>query len=82
MCYQTSQRNRVIIKVLYRCLRWCSWSWHRSRIGFVTPIVGEVSPGPLGNEIDLGIEIPMIESRASNIQMTKGATYAVMWFDR
>ena len=28
-----------------------------------------------GNEIELGIEIPTIESRASNIQMTKGITY-------
>ena len=27
-----------------------------------------------GNEIELGIEIPMIESRASNIPMTKGTT--------
>ena len=24
-------------------------SWHNSRLGFVTPIVGEVSLGPLGN---------------------------------
>ena len=30
------------------------------------------------NEIELGIEIPMIESRASNIPMTKGTTYVVM----
>ena len=43
MCYQTSQRNWVIIKLLYRCLRWCLLSWHGSRLGFVTPIVGEVS---------------------------------------
>ena len=28
-----------------------------------------------GNEIELGIEIPTIESRASNIPMTKGITY-------
>ena len=28
-----------------------------------------------GNEIELGIEIPTIESRASNIPMTKGTTY-------
>ena len=35
-----------------------------------------------GNEIELGIEIPMIESRASNIPMTKGETYVVMRFDR
>ena len=49
VCYQTSQRNWVIIKVLYRCLRWYLLSWHRSRLGFVTPIVGEVSLGPLGN---------------------------------
>ena len=35
-----------------------------------------------GNEIELGIEIPMIESRASNTPMTKGTTYIVMRFDR
>ena len=110
--YQTSQRNWVIIKMLYRCLRWCLLSWHRSRLGFVTPIVGEVSLGPLGNahnlslasiatnelvvgwcitervkrlagnEIELGIEIPTIESWASNIPMTKGTTYVVMRSDR
>ena len=86
--------------------------WRISRLGFVTPIVGEVSLGPLGNahhislasiatnelvvrlcitervkrlagnEIELGIEIPTIESRASNIPMTKGTTYVVMRFDR
>ena len=33
------------------------------------------------NEIELGIEIPMIESRASNIPMTKRTTYTVMRFD-
>ena len=27
------------------------------------------------NEIELGMEIPRIESRASNIPMTKGITY-------
>ena len=35
-----------------------------------------------GKEIELGIEIPTIESRASNIPMTKGTTYTVMRFDR
>ena len=35
-----------------------------------------------GNEIELGIEIPTIESRASNILMTKGTMYIVMRFDR
>ena len=35
-----------------------------------------------GNEIELGIEILTIESRASNIPMTKGTTYVVMRFDR
>ena len=35
-----------------------------------------------GNETELGIEIPTIESRASNIPMTKGTTYVVMRFDR
>ena len=112
VCYQMSQRKWVIIKMLYRCLRWCLLSGHRSRLGFVTPIVGEVSLGPLGNahhlslasiatnelvagwcvtervkrlsgnEIELGIEILTIESRASNIPMTKGTTYVVMRFDR
>src|SRR3954468_8952086 len=49
VCYQTSQRNWVIIKMLYRCLRWSLLSWHRSTLGFVTPCIGEVSLGPLGN---------------------------------
>ena len=31
-----------------------------------------------GNDIELGIEIPTIESRASNIPMTKGTTYVVI----
>ena len=35
-----------------------------------------------GNEIELGIEIRTIKSRASNIPMTKGTTYVVMQFDR
>ena len=34
-----------------------------------------------GNEIELGMMISTIESRASNIQMTKGTTYVVMQFD-
>ena len=35
-----------------------------------------------GNEIELGMMIPMIKSRASYIPMTKGTTYVVMRFDR
>ena len=35
-----------------------------------------------GDEIELGMMIPTIESRASNIPMTKGTTYVVMRFDR
>ena len=35
-----------------------------------------------GSEIELGIEISTIESRASNILMTKGTTYVVLQFDR
>ena len=35
-----------------------------------------------GNEIEVGMMIPTIESRASNIPMTKGTTYVVMRFDR
>ena len=35
-----------------------------------------------GDEIELGMMIPTIESRASNILMTKGTTYDVMQFDR
>ena len=35
-----------------------------------------------GNEIELGMMRPTIESPASNIPMTKGTTYVVMRFDR
>ena len=35
-----------------------------------------------GNKIELGIEISTIESRASNIPMTKGTSYVVMRFDQ
>ena len=34
------------------------------------------------NEIEIGIEIPTMESRASNIPMTKRITYIVMRFNR
>ena len=34
------------------------------------------------NEIELGMRISTIESRASNIPMTKGIMYVVMGFDR
>ena len=33
-----------------------------------------------GNDIELGMEIAMIESQASNILMTKGITYFVITF--
>ena len=36
----------------------------------------------VGNEIELGMMIPTIESRASNIPMTKGTPYVVVQFDR
>ena len=49
VCYQTSQRNWLIIKELYRCLQRYLLGWRISRLWFVTPIVGEVSLGPLGN---------------------------------
>ena len=49
MYYQTSQHNWVIIKMLYRCVQRCLLGCHRSRLGFVTPCIGEVSLGPLGN---------------------------------
>ena len=109
VCYQTSQHNWAIIKMLCRCLRWCLLSWHRLRLGFVTPcikrylwalsvmhitislasnVTNELVAGwcitervkrLAGNEIELGMMIPTIESRASNIPMTKGTTccYAV-----
>ena len=35
-----------------------------------------------GYEIELGIEIPTIESRASSIPIAKGTTYVVTRFDR
>ena len=36
----------------------------------------------VADEIELGMMIPMIESRESNILMTKGTTYVVMRFHR
>ena len=35
-----------------------------------------------GNDIELGMMIPTIESRASNIPITKGTMYVVMRFGR
>ena len=55
VCYQTSQRNWVIIKELYRCLQRYMLGWRISRLGFVTSIVGEVSLGPLGNAHHLSL---------------------------
>ena len=49
--YQTSQRNWVTIKMLYRYLQGYLLSWHGSRQGFVTSYDGEISLGPLGNTI-------------------------------
>ena len=102
VCYQTSQRNWVTIKMHYRYLQRFLLSWCESRLGFVTPCIGEVSLGPLGNthhkklaskvtkelvarwciteqvkrlasnEIELGVKIPTIESRTSNISTDKG----------
>ena len=43
VCYQTSQCNWVIINMLYRYLQMCSLGWHRSRLGFVTPSIRDVS---------------------------------------
>ena len=112
LCYQTSQRNWVIIKMLYKCLQWCLLIWHRSRLGLslrlserylwalsvmhitislASNVTNELVSGCCitkrikrlaGNEIELGMMIPMIESRASNIPMTKGTTYVVMRFER
>ena len=55
VCYQTSERNWVIIKVLYRCLQRYLLGWRILRLGFVTPIVEEVSLGPLGNTHHLSL---------------------------
>ena len=49
MCYQMSQHNKVIMKMLYRYHRRCVLSWHGSRLGIFTPCIGEVSLGPVGN---------------------------------
>ena len=38
----------------------------------------EMSKETSCNEIEQGMRIPMIESRASNIPMTKGITYVVI----
>ena len=53
--YQTSQRNWVAIKVHYGYLRRYLLGWRISRLGFVTPTVGEVSLGPLSNAHHLSL---------------------------
>ena len=100
--YQTSQRNWVTIKMLYRYLRGCLLSWHGSRLGLslrvmerylrahsviqhhnrlASNVTNELVTGPCitervkilaGNEIELGMEIPMIKSQASHIPTDKG----------
>ena len=55
MCYRMSQRKRVIIKVLYWCLERYLLGWRISRLGFFSPIVVEVSLGPLGNAHHLSL---------------------------
>ena len=49
-----------------------------ARGSFVTKLVKRLA----GNDTERGMGIPTIESRASNIPMTKGTTYVVMRFDR
>ena len=102
VCYQTSQCNWVIIKMLYRYLRRCllgcvdrDWDsslrvmerylWallviHIIRI-LPSKVTNELVAGwcitervkrLAGNEIELGMKIPIIESRASNIPIDKG----------
>ena len=50
-----TQRNWVAIKVHYRYLQKCLLGWRISRLGFVTPIVEEVSLGPLSNAHHLSL---------------------------
>ena len=98
--YQTSQRNWVAIKVLYRYLRKCllgctneDWDlslrmterylWahsvmhHHNELNVTKELVmgsciTERVKKLAGNEIEQGIGIPTIESRASNISIDKG----------
>ena len=98
VCHQMSQRNWVIIKVLYRCLQRYLLGWRISRfrlskrylwahsvmhiiISLASIATNELVAGwcikervkrLAGNEIELGIEIPTIESRESNILVDKG----------
>ena len=112
VCYQTSQRNWMIIKMLYRYLQryllvgidrdydlslrvsdrylWALSVMHIT-MSLARNVTNELVAGwciteqvkrLYGNEIELGIEIPTIGSRASNIPMTKGTSYVVMRSDR
>src|SRR5215216_4886912 len=49
VCYKTSERKWVIIKMLYRCLQRCLLGWHESRLGFFTPSIREIYLGPVDN---------------------------------
>ena len=75
VCYQMSQRKWVIIKVLWAhsvmhiTISLASIATNKLVAGwYITERVKRLA----GNEIELGIEIPTIESRASNIPMDKG----------
>ena len=46
--------------------------WALSVIHIIISLASKVNSG---NEIELGMKIPTIESQASNIPMTKGITY-------
>ena len=108
VCYQMSQCNWVIIKMLYRCLRGVCWVgidrdldlslcvserylWALSIMHIIRSLARKVTNELVvgwcimeqvkrlgGNNIELGMKIPTIESRASNIPMTKGITYVVI----
>ena len=69
--YRTSQLNWVAIKVYYGYLRKCLLGWHESRLGFVTPVDGKVSLGPLGRtssyaQCDQGVDHGMMCYGTSN----------------
>ena len=60
VCYQTSQRNWDGYKGALQVFPKVHVGWHNSRLGFVTPIVGEVSLGPLGNTHHIACKLIVI----------------------
>ena len=78
MSFRVSERYLWALSVMHITISLASNVTNELVVGSITERVKRLA----GNEIELGIEIPTIESRASNIPMTRGTMYVVVRFNR